>query len=130
MAREIALAHHERWDGAGYPAGIASEQIPLAARIVAIADVYDALSSRRVYKDAFPHEKCVRLIEEGAGTQFDPDLVDVFLQIQDQFREIGRQYASEPALPAIAEQSVIEKCIASPDDADTAPTETAGSTPN
>jgi len=95
MAREIALFHHERWDGNGYPHGLAGEEIPLAARIVAIADVYDALSVRRVYKPALPHTKCVSIIREEAGKQFDPDLVAVFLTIEAQFREIARQFADD-----------------------------------
>lgn len=92
MAREIALGHHERWDGTGYPAGLSGEEIPLAARIVSIADVYDALSSRRVYKEAYPHKKCVAVIREGAGTQFDPELVEVFSEIESEFREIAERY--------------------------------------
>lgn len=96
MAREIAAAHHERWDGSGYPRGLAGEQIPLPARIVAIADVYDALSSRRVYKEAMSHEQCVERITDAAGTQFDPRIVEVFLQIQERFQQIARQFASYP----------------------------------
>lgn len=96
-AREIALYHHERWDGTGYPTGLAGEDIPLAARIVTVADVYDALASKRVYKDAFPHEECVRLIREGAGTQFDPELVNVFLTIEADFAAISRKFASNQA---------------------------------
>lgn len=93
MAREIALYHHERWDGTGYPTGLHGEQIPLSARIVSIADVYDALSVKRVYKEAIPHEKCVEMIREQAGRQFDPDLVEVFLRIESQFAAIAKQYA-------------------------------------
>jgi HD-GYP domain-containing protein (c-di-GMP phosphodiesterase class II) len=93
MAREIAFAHHERWDGAGYPQGIKGEDIPLAARIVAIADVYDALSSRRVYKGPRTHEDCVEIIRKAAGTQFDPTLVEVWLTIESKFRDIARRYA-------------------------------------
>ena len=92
MAREIAFHHHERWDGKGYPAGLKEEEIPLSARIVAIADVYDALSVRRVYKEALPHEECVRMIEEQAGKQFDPELVEVFLTIAGQFRDIAERF--------------------------------------
>ena len=99
MAREIALYHHECWDGSGYPFGLKGEQIPLAARIVAISDVYDALAFKRVYKAAFPHEKCVEIIRSGAGSRFDPKLVKVFLESQTQFREIARTY-SGPPLPA------------------------------
>lgn len=95
MAREIALYHHERWDGTGYPEGLAGYDIPLAARIVAIADVYDALSQKRIYRDALDHEVCVEFIREHAGTHFDPDLVDVFLEIEPQFREIARQYTAQ-----------------------------------
>ncbi len=96
MAREIAFCHHERWDGEGYPAGLSGEEIPLSARIVAIADVYDALASRRVYKDAFPHEKCVEMIQQESGKQFDPQLVEVFLAIQEQFREVALRFAEPP----------------------------------
>ena len=74
MAREIISGHHERWDGTGYPQGLCGEEIPLAARIVAIADVYDALSTKRVYHEATPHEKCVEMIREGAGRQFRPSV--------------------------------------------------------
>jgi HD-GYP domain-containing protein (c-di-GMP phosphodiesterase class II) len=92
MAREIALCHHERWDGTGYPKKLAGNAIPLAARIVAVADVYDALSNRRVYKEAFPHEKCVEIIAEGAGASFDPEIVAVFLERQAEFRDIAQWY--------------------------------------
>lgn len=95
MARQIAFGHHERWDGAGYPHGLRGADIPLAARIVAIADVYDALSSRRVYKEPVPHEQCVEIIRNEAGRQFDPDLVEVWLGIEGQFRRIAQQYASD-----------------------------------
>ena len=80
MAKVIALCHHERWDGAGYPCGLAGEAIPLEARIVSVADVYDALGSDRSYKKAFDEETCRRIVGEGAGTQFDPGVVDVLFQ--------------------------------------------------
>lgn len=96
MAREIAYSHHERWDGSGYPDGLVGEKIPLAARIVAVADVYDALAVRRVYKQPIPHEKCVEIIRDEAGRQFDPDLVRVFLEIEPQFKEIAQKYADAP----------------------------------
>lgn len=95
MAREIALSHHERWDGGGYPAGLAGGAIPLAARIVAIADVYDALSSKRVYKPAFTHAKCVEIIRECANDQFDSKLVEIWLSIEPRFREISRRSTRE-----------------------------------
>lgn len=100
MAREIAYCHHERWDGEGYPVGLMGEEIPLAARIVSIADVYDALVSRRIYKDAYPHEKCVEIIRQGSGKQFDPRLVEVFLSIHQQFREVSARYAEPPFVAA------------------------------
>ncbi len=93
MAREIAFSHHERWDGTGYPNKLAGADIPLAARIVAVCDVYDALASRRVYKDSFPHSKCVQIIREGAGSQFDPVMVNVFLEIQSDFQDIALRCA-------------------------------------
>lgn len=98
MACEIAYHHHERWDGSGYPAGLEGEAIPLTARIVAIADVYDALVSRRVYKDAFSHEECVNMIRGEAGKHFDPELVRVFLSIEDQFRAISDRFREESPL--------------------------------
>lgn len=97
MAREIAYAHHERWDGTGYPNGLNGEEIPLAARVIAIADVYDALASRRVYKKARAHEECVEVICEAAGTQFDPDLVSAWLTIAPKFAEVARRYSGRPA---------------------------------
>ncbi len=96
MAREIAFAHHERWDGTGYPQGLKGEQIPLSARIVAIADVYDALSSRRVYKGPRKHEECVDIIRKASGTQFDPTLVEVWLAVEGKFRDIAQRYANSP----------------------------------
>ena len=102
MAREIALYHHERWDGRGYPVGLAGEEIPLAARVVAIADVYDALRSKRVYKEAKPHDECIRIILQDAGTHFDPAIAEVFLTIQHQFREISDRFsdAAQMSRPA------------------------------
>ena len=85
MARQIALAHHERWDGTGYPAGLAGEKIPLAARIVSIADVYDALRNRRPYKRGWTHEECVALIRKEAGKMFDPELVAAMVRIEGSF---------------------------------------------
>ena len=80
IAFNIARHHHERYDGTGYPDGLKGEDIPLEARIMAIADVYDALVSERVYKKPFPKEQAIQIIKEGAGTQFDPELVAVFLE--------------------------------------------------
>lgn len=92
-AKEIAYSHHEKWDGTGYPQGLAGEQIPISARLMALADVYDALISCRIYKDGMRHEDAVRIIAEGRGTHFDADIVDAFLRIQDQFQAISSRYA-------------------------------------
>jgi len=99
MAREITMYHHERWDGTGYPSGLAGNDIPLPARIVAVADVYDALSTRRAYKEAMPHERCVEIIREGRGSQFDPTIVDIFLEIEREFRQIAAAYTDHTATP-------------------------------
>jgi len=95
-AREIALTHHEKWDGSGYPSGLAGDAIPLMGRIAALADVFDALTSEIPYKKAWTIEAAVDLIKENRGTHFDPDLVDVFLiqlpevlKIREQFSEPG-----------------------------------------
>jgi putative two-component system response regulator len=85
---DIARSHHERWDGTGYPDGLAGEQIPLSARIMAIADVYDALRTKRCYKDSFSHAQSVEIIRAGAGTQFDPIVVKVFLEIEHEFEAV------------------------------------------
>ncbi len=101
MGIDIAKYHHERWDGKGYPEGLAGENIPLSARIMAIADVYDALSSRRTYKDAFPHKKCVEIISEGKNTQFDGFLVDTFLAIQDEFALTRQLYGDSATFTSL-----------------------------
>jgi len=85
MARDIAWAHHERWDGSGYPRGLKQEEIPLCARIVALADVYDALTMKRVYKAAMSHEIASGIIQEGSGSHFDPRLVQIFLSLEKEF---------------------------------------------
>ena len=89
MAENIVFTHHEKWDGSGYPQRLAGEDIPLCGRIMALADVYDALISRRVYKPPFTHSKAVGIIVEGAGTHFDPDIVDVFAEFSQAFRQIA-----------------------------------------
>lgn len=88
MGRDIALCHHEKWDGTGYPNGLKGDEIPLSARIMSLADVYDALRSKRVYKEAFSHEKSREIIEKGNGTHFDPRIVSAFLKLENQFRII------------------------------------------
>ncbi len=87
MGMDITRYHHEKWDGTGYPMGIKGEEIPLSGRIMAIVDVYDALRSKRVYKEAYSHAKSVRIIKEGRGKHFDPELVDIFIEHHIEFRE-------------------------------------------
>ena len=91
MGKFIARSHHERWDGTGYPDGLDGGNIPLGARIMAIADVYDALSSKRAYKDAFSQDKCIQIIKDGSGTQFDPVLVEKFIEVADEFAQIRNE---------------------------------------
>jgi cyclic di-GMP phosphodiesterase len=103
LAREIAHFHQEKWDGSGYPDKLAGEAIPLSARLMAVADVYDALISRRVYKPPFSREKSVGIIREGRGSHFDPDMVDAFLAIEEEFHAIaGRFTDSEEDVKAKA----------------------------
>ncbi|WP_426162099.1 response regulator [Pseudoduganella sp. R-34] len=92
IAKEIAHSHQEKWDGSGYPEGLAGEAIPVSARLMAVADVYDALISRRVYKDGMPHEQAVQIITEGKGKHFDPDIVDAFIGLQEEFRAIAARF--------------------------------------
>jgi len=92
-ARDIACYHHEKWDGSGYPEGLAGEDIPLPARLMAIADVYDALITKRVYKDAMSHEEAVKIIEDGAGTHFDPEAVAAFSIVKDKFASIAEHFS-------------------------------------
>jgi len=87
-ASDIAMYHHEKWDGSGYPEGLYGENIPKSARIVAIADVYDALRSKRVYKEGFSHEKAVEIIMREREKSFDPDLIDIFLSVNQEFKEV------------------------------------------
>jgi putative two-component system response regulator len=97
FAKEIAYSHQEKWDGSGYPEGLAGEQIPVSARLMAVADVYDALISRRVYRDAMPHAEAVRIIAHTRGKHFDPDVVDAFLEVQDNFQAIAIAYSDSDA---------------------------------
>jgi putative two-component system response regulator len=97
MARDIALCHHERYDGTGYPHGLTGEAIPLAGRIIAVADVYDALTSKRNYKEAFPHDTARRMIEQESGQHFDPDVVKAFVWQEQHFQTIRERFAMEAA---------------------------------
>ena len=92
FAREIAHSHQEKWDGSGYPDRLAGEQIPLSARLMAVADVYDALISRRVYKPAFTHQQALDVMRKGRGTHFDPDVLDAFFEIEGQFAAIAEEF--------------------------------------
>lgn len=95
MARDIAHFHHERWDGHGYPDGRSGNDIPLPARIMAVADVYDALTCRRVYKPGMPHDTATAIMRDGRGTHFDPVILDFFLEIQDEFAQIAIELSDE-----------------------------------
>jgi putative two-component system response regulator len=97
MAKELTLSHQEKWNGQGYPQGLFGEQIPLSARIVAVADVYDALISSKVYKDGMSHEAAVKIIVEERGQHFDPDVVDAFMQVEQEFAIIAQRFADSDA---------------------------------
>jgi putative two-component system response regulator len=101
MARDIAMTHHERYDGTGYPRGLSGEEIPLAGRITSLADVYDALTSQRVYKSAYSHETSRSIIVEARGTQFDPHIVDSFLRCEKEFIATHQMFM---------ENSLVEEC--------------------
>jgi putative two-component system response regulator len=91
-AREIAYSHQEKWDGSGYPEGLSGDDIPIAARLMAVADVYDALISRRVYKEPMPHAQAVEVIRQGGSAHFDPDIVDAFLAVAGEFEAIAQRF--------------------------------------
>ena len=95
FAKQIALSHQEKWDGSGYPEALSGEDIPMSARLMAIADVYDALISRRVYKPPFSHQKAVDIILEGNGSHFDPLMIESFKAVTDEFKAIAAKYSDE-----------------------------------
>ena len=95
FAKEIAGSHHEKWDGSGYPEGLAGEAIPLSARLMALADVYDALISKRVYKEAFSHEMARDIILKGRGTHFDPAVIEAFVALEQDFIDIAKRYSDD-----------------------------------
>lgn len=99
MGIDIAEGHHEKWDGSGYPNALRGESIPIAARILALADVYDALTSQRCYKKAFPHEEALQIITQGAGSHFDPEVVQAFLEINLEFIRIRQQFKDAETAP-------------------------------
>lgn len=94
-AREIAYGHQEKWDGSGYPEGLRGDAIPVSARLMAMADVYDALTSRRVYKAAMPHLQARGIIVNGRGSHFDPDIVDAFIELEEEFRAIAGRFSDD-----------------------------------
>lgn len=112
-AKEIALSHQEKWDGSGYPEGLSGDDIPISARLMAVADVYDALISRRVYKAPMPHEKAVQIIKEGKGSHFDPDMVEAFVELEQEFKQIAATYLDSDAdinkKIEYLEQAIVEK---------------------
>jgi len=85
---KVVHFHHEKWDGSGYPLGLSGEQIPLSARIMAIADMYDALRTKRVYKEAYSHEKSIEIMKQSSGIHFDPEIVKVFIDNKTEFDNI------------------------------------------
>ncbi len=106
IALQIALNHHEKWDGTGYPRGLKGEEIPLSGRIMALADVYDALRTKRPYKEKFSHREALEIISSGKGKHFDPELVEIFLKIHEEFRRISIELSDE-----ISEKLFIEKDV-------------------
>ncbi len=100
IAKEIAYSHQEKWDGSGYPESLAGDAIPMSARLMALADVYDALISWRVYKEPFSHETAVGMITEGRGKHFDPDMVDAFLELEQEFKRVAAMFSDHPAAAA------------------------------
>lgn len=104
LGRIIALNHHERWDGQGYPTGLSTDDIPECARIVAIVDVYDALTHDRVYRPALPEEEAIRILENGQGTHFDPSLLRVFLSLLPEIKRIERETPDDSPADALREK--------------------------
>jgi putative two-component system response regulator len=109
MARDIAISHHEKYDGTGYPYGLCGEEIPLCGRIVAISDVYDALTTARVYKPAYSHEVARNIIVEGRGKHFDPEIVDAFLANEDRFVEIRERFDAHDVPEGAPESAPLSK---------------------
>ncbi|OWP50889.1 response regulator [Pseudomonas nitroreducens] len=107
LAKQIAAGHHEKWDGSGYPCGLAGDAIPLSARLMAVADVYDALISKRVYKSPMTHASAVDFIQSQRGQHFDPDIVDAFVELKDEFHRIAERFndnAGDPDVPLQAQR--------------------------
>jgi putative two-component system response regulator len=111
MGRDVAYFHHERWDGSGYPARLEGEATPLAARIVALSDVYDALTSKRPYKEAMSHEEATGIILAGRGGQFDPDVVDAFVVCEGLFEEIHQSFGDKGRPSCLEETVAVRGCV-------------------
>jgi len=112
MAARVALTHHEKWDGSGYPHGLAGEQIPLEGRITAVADVFDALSNKRPYKPAFPLERCFAMLEEGRGTHFDPRILDAFFARRKEVLRVRREYLENAPAVALVDMPLSPELVA------------------
>jgi len=95
FAIQMVESHHEKWDGTGYPNGLKGKEIPLIARLMAIADVYDALINKRVYKEPFSHDESVKIIKEGSGNHFDPEVVKAFMAVENRIKEIAETNSDE-----------------------------------
>jgi len=91
-AKEIADTHHEKWNGEGYPKGLQGNEIPISGRLMAVADVYDALISKRIYKKAFSHQEAMEILKQGKGTHFDPDIINALVEIEQQFIIIANNF--------------------------------------
>ena len=111
-AKEIALSHQEKWDGSGYPQRLAGTAIPISARLMAVADVYDALTSHRVYRQAMSHDRAVAIILQGSGTHFDPDIVDAFVEIVGEFAQIAERYSDETNAPTVPVRDIVSLPLA------------------
>jgi putative two-component system response regulator len=98
FAKEIVYSHHEKWDGSGYPEGLYTDQIPISARLMAVADVYDALICKRAYKSAINHQQATQIISEGKGSHFDPDVVDAFLKLNKAFEQVAKRFRDDEAI--------------------------------
>ncbi|MFP4644943.1 MAG: HD-GYP domain-containing protein [Spirochaetales bacterium] len=109
LAREIALTHHERWDGSGYPQGLVGESIPVSGRIVSVVDVFDALTSKRPYKKAWSFDRAAQLVRDSAGTQFDPDIVNVFDRLLPEIVSINRRFSDNGHAGGSTEPSPVEE---------------------
>ena len=110
-AREIAYTHHEKWDGSGYPQGLSGDEIPFSGKLMALADVYDALTSKRVYKPPMPHEKAAAIIREDCGSHFDPDVVAAFNERESEFARAAVELGDSEETLADRQERAEEACL-------------------